>query len=206
MKTSHLMRAGAALALGVVAGCALAPGTPGGPGGTTPPVDPERVSFGGLSLELPAGWEVVRSETDSMCIGPAGNPYPQYDGCSGLELYHGDPLPGFELDEYQDHGPWGWYHETDVAPCPDRPYDPSQPLDGIQPTEAGYDPVESGELSLDGRTAVYDRWEARCELSGFSFSPRGWHVDEAEILIVDVLGQAETEEILDSVRWAGIAS
>jgi hypothetical protein len=199
MKTNHLLRAGAALALGLAAGCTLPPGPGGGGGGG----GTERVSFGGLSFVLPAGWEVVRSETDSMCVGPAGNPYPQYDGCSGLQLHHGDPLPGFELDEYQDHGPWGWYHETDVSPCPDRPYDPAQPLDGIQPTEAGYDPVETGERPVGGRTAVYDRWEARCELSGFAFSPRGWHVDDGQILIFDVLGQPETEQVLDSVRWAG---
>jgi hypothetical protein len=197
MKTNHLLRAGAALAFGLVAaGCTLPPGPGGGGGGGA-----ERVSFGGLSLELPAGWEVIRSDTDALCIGPEGNPYPRYDDCSGLELYHGDPLPGYELDEYQDHGPWGWYHETDVSPCPDRPYDPAQPLDGIQPTEAGLDPVESGERVLGGRTAVYDKWAARCELSGFTFTPRGWHVDEAQIVIFDVLGQPETEAVLDSVRW-----
>jgi hypothetical protein len=166
---------------------------------TRPPSD--RVSFGDISFELPAGWEVIRSDTDSMCVGPAGNPYPRYDDCSGLELYRGDPLPGNELGEYQDHGPWGWYHQTDVSPCPDRPYEPGQPLDGIQPTDAGYDPVESGERQIGGRTAVYDKWEARCERSGFTFHPRAWHVDEGQILIVDVLGNPETEDILDSVRW-----
>lgn len=198
--------AAAALALGLLAGCGLPPGQGGG--GNPPPPAPSRVSFGGLSFELPQGWEIISHDSgddgsvETMCVGPTGNPYPRYDGCSGLTLHHGDPLPGFELDEYQPHGPWGWYHETDVSPCPDRPYDPGQPLDGIRPTEAGYDPVETGERSLGGRTAAYDRWEARCELSGFAFSPRAWHVDEAQVLIFDVLGRPETERVLDSVRWA----
>jgi hypothetical protein len=137
--------AAAFLAVGLIAGGGLA--VNGGPGGeegrvaTRPPTN--RVSFANIGLELPGSWEVIRSDTDSMCVGPAGNPYPRYDDCSGLELYHGDPLPGHELDEYQDHGPWGWYHQTDVA----------------------------------------------------------WHLGEDQILIVDVLGHPETEEILASVRW-----
>jgi hypothetical protein len=191
----------AAIALGLLAGCTTPPGG-GGPGGGSP----DLVAFGGMTFELPDGWEVISQNEDegleSMCVGPAGNPYPQYDGCSGLTLHHGDRLPGHELDEYQDHGPWGWYHETDVSPCPDRAYAPGEPLNGIQQTEAGYAPVESGERPIGGRTAVYDRWDARCE-SGFTFSPRGWHVNDEQVLIFDVLGQPETEAVLYSVRWTG---
>jgi hypothetical protein len=194
--------AAAVVAVGVIAGGGLAVnGLREDEGGlaTRPPTD--RVSLGDLSFELPEGWEVIRSDTDSMCVGPAGNPYPRYDDCSGLELYHGDPLPGYELDEYQDHGPWGWYHQTDVSPCPDRPQDPAQPLDGIQPTDAGLDPVDSRDVTIGGRTAVYDQWEARCELSGFTFSPRAWHFGESQILVVDVVGREETGMVIDSIRW-----
>jgi hypothetical protein len=49
--------------------------------------------------------------------------------------------------------------------------------------------------------AVYDKWEARCELSGFTFTPRAWHLTESQIVIFDVIGRPETEAILASVRW-----
>jgi hypothetical protein len=197
--------AAAVLVLGVIAGGALAAtGLQEDEGGLSTRPPRERVSFGDISLELPASWQVIRSDTDSMCIGPAGNPYPRYDDCSGLELYRGDPLPGHEMGEYQDHGPWGWYQATDVSPCPDRPHEPGEPLDGIQPTdEHGYEPIASDDRTVGNRTgvAVYDRWAARCERSGFVFYPRAWHLVDDQILIVDVLGQEETDAILASVRW-----
>jgi hypothetical protein len=196
--------AAAVVAVALIAGGGLA--VTGGVGdeegrvATRPPR--ERVSFGEMSLELPASWEVIRSDAESMCIGPAGNPYPRYHDCSGLELYHGDPLPGFELDEYRDHGPWAWYPETDVSPCPDRAWDPAEPLDGIQQTEAGYEPVDSQDVEVGGRPAAYDQWEARCELSDYRFSPRAWHLDDEQILIVDVVGRDEVDAIVDSIRWS----
>jgi hypothetical protein len=196
--------AAAFLAVGLIAGGGLA--VTGGLGGeegrvaTRPPAN--RVSFADMSLELPGSWEVIRSDTDSMCVGPAGNPYPRYDDCSGLELDHGDPLPGHEIEEYQDHGQWSWYHQTDVAQCPNRPQGPGEPLDAVEPNdEDGYDPIDTGERQVGGRTAVYDEWAARCDRSGFEFNPRAWHLAEDQILIVDVLGHPETEEILASVRW-----
>jgi hypothetical protein len=209
------MAAAAVLAVSLVAGGALAAGQRDDEDDyvTRPPdrVENElqRVPFADMTFELPDGWEVISTGdaedgTDEyMCIGPAGNPYPKYDDCAGLMLHHGDRLPGNEMDEYRDHAPWAWYHGTDVNPCPTGPYsgDPGEPFDGIQPGEAGYDPIETGERPVGDRTAVYDKWEARCELSGFTFTPRAWHLTESQIVIFDVLGQSETEAILASVRW-----
>jgi hypothetical protein len=196
------------LAAGVLTGGVLATaGQRNDEAGITTRPPTERVSFGELTFELPEGWEVIRVDgsdgpaIESMCVGPAGNPYPRYDDCSGLELYHGDPLPGHELDEYRDHGPWGWYHETDVSPCPDRPYDAGEPLNGIVPGDDGYEPIAQDERSIGGRAAVYDQWAAGCERSDFRFYPRAWHVADAQILIVDVVGRPEIDSIIDSVRW-----
>ena len=194
-----------ALAVGLVAGGGVAVALRSDESRVTtrPPTESRHVSFAGMSFELPDGWEVIRSGTDSMCVGPAGNPYPRYDDCSGLELHHGDPLPGFEMDEYRDHGPWGWYHQTDVSPCPNRPPERGQPLDGIQPGPAGYDPIDSQEVDVGGRVAAYDVWQARCERSGVTFSPRAWHLAEQQLLIVDALGVEEADMIVDSIRWLG---
>jgi hypothetical protein len=193
--------AAAVVAVGLIAGGGLA--VTGGPGGdesgyVTEPTG-GRVAFADMSFELPEGWEVVSEDAadEYMCIGPAGN-----GDCPGLELHHGDPLPGHEMDEYQDHGQWSWYHQTDVAQCPNRPQGPGEPLDAVEPNdEDGYDPIDTGERQVGGRTAVYDEWAARCDRSGFEFNPRAWHLAEDQILIVDVLGHPETEEILASVRW-----
>ena len=61
--------------------------------------------------------------------------------------------------------------------------------------------MDSGERALGGRTAVYDQWAAQCDQSGFTFSPRAWHLAEEQILIVDVVGRQEIDAIVDSVRW-----
>jgi hypothetical protein len=201
--------AAALLAVGLIAGGGVVIGGVRRDGesrvATRPPTtgDTRQVTFAGMSLDLPEGWEVISRDVseDRMCIGPAGNPYPRFHECSGLELHHGDPLPGNELDEYQDHGPWGWYPDTDVNPCPNQPYDPGQQLDGIQSTGAGYDPVETDEVEVGGRPAAYDRWAARCERSGYTFSPRAWHLDDEQILIVDVVGRDEVDAIIESIRW-----
>jgi hypothetical protein len=195
--------AAAVVAVGLIAGGSLAAaGLQEDEGGLSTRRPTERVSLGDMTLELPEDWAITSRDpsADHMCIGPIG--YPVRGDCAGLDLYHGDPLPGHEMEEYQDHGQWSWYHQTDVAQCPNRPQGPGEPIDAVEPNdEDGYDPIDTGERDVGGRTAVYDQWAARCDRSGFEFSPRAWHLAEDQILIVDVLGHPETEEILASVRW-----
>ena len=220
--------AAVAAAAGVVVAALVGPGfarerradvvtpvtSPGGPASVPPsaapappvsPPDGTRVTFAGVTLTPPAGWVVAERRGDtSLCLAPAGNPAPHWDDCGGLTLVHGD-LPGFENAPYRDHGPWAWYHATDVTPCPTAPEPaPGAPLDGVQGAAPGpdpYAPVDRGFRPVGAHMAVYDRWAARCELSGYTFHPRAWHLPTSQIVIFDVLGRPETEAILASFQF-----
>ncbi|HKE73121.1 MAG TPA: hypothetical protein VKB57_05875 [Acidimicrobiales bacterium] len=165
----------------------------------------ERVAFANASLALPDGWAVAERDGDrSLCIAPAGNPAPHWDGCGGLMLNHGN-LPGFEDAPYEIDGDWAWYHHTDVVPCPSDPDPkPGDPLDGVQGDGPGpdkYAPVDSGLRKVGSHTANYDQWAARCQLSGTTFRPRAWQLPASQIVIFDVLERPETEQILRSFQF-----
>jgi hypothetical protein len=171
----------------------------------------DRIDFGGVSFRLPAGWEASapRKETDplgdaqgeTLCIAPVGNEGPQWEDCAGLLIHSGDFLPGNEMEPYQPHAPWAWYHATDVASCPAHP-DAVNPLDGVQAPD-GMDPIDQGTRPVGGRSAEYDRWSAQCELSGFRFEPQAWYVPESQLLVFDIFGHPETEDFLASFEFDG---
>jgi hypothetical protein len=169
------------------------------------PAAGERVTFANATLTLPDAWAVAERDGDrSLCIAPAGNPAPHWDGCAGLMLNHGD-LPGFEDAPYKVDGDWAWYHHTDVNPCPSAPDPkPGDPLDGVQGDAPGtdpYAPVESGFRKVGSHNANYDRWAARCQLSGFTFRPQAWLLPASQIVIFDVLERPETDQILASFQF-----
>ena len=166
---------------------------------TTVAMQPERITFGEATFSLPVGWD-VRDETDTwMCVAPvrSGDPEP-----CGLRLTRGEGIVGPEgFGPYEDHGDWSWHTATDPMRCPDRPYDPAAPFDAVVSGEAGAAPVEEDERPVGDRTAVYDRWEAECTISDFTFSPQAWHLTDPEMLIVDVLDHPETDAILASFEF-----
>jgi hypothetical protein len=157
----------------------------------------DRVAFAGVSFDLPPGWVIAEQRGDeTICVEPAADPYPSWD-CSGLRMHHGR-LPGYETADYVDHGPWGWYHATDVRPCPTG----TNVDDAVDPPEGiGTGPIDTGFGEVGDRTAVYDRWAAVCRLSGFAFTPRAWHLPRSQIVIFEYFGRPETEGILASFTF-----
>jgi hypothetical protein len=157
----------------------------------------ERVAFAGVGFDLPPGWVVAEHRgNETMCVEPAEDPYPSWD-CSGLRIDHGD-LPGYELGDYVDHGPWNWSHATDVTPCPTG----TDPDDAVLPPDGGdYFPVEQDIRPVGDHTAVYDRWAAECRLSGFRFTPQAWHLPVSQMVIYDYFDRPETAGILASFTF-----
>ena len=171
----------------------------------------EEVSFGGASFTLPDGWSVTVPEGDgawtdidpmtgsaaehsyrTLCVGPD-------PAECGLRMYHGD-APGHEgFQGWEDRGAWPWYTSTDVDTCPVR--EPGGGFDAVQPVGGDYLPAETGTRPAGARTAVCRRWDAVCEASGFTFSPRSWHLPESDIVVIDALRRPETESVLASFRF-----
>jgi hypothetical protein len=169
-----------------------------------------RVAFGGASFEVPEGWAVTSYDDgtaedavagqdlgyESLCIGVPG----EEPGSCAIEMYHGDPLPGAEGQPYEDHGAWSWHDGTDVPQCP---FTPAGDSDFVQPLGGDYGPIDSANaVPVGDRTAVYDEWSAVCD-SGDTFNPRAWHLSDEQLLIVDVTGHPETEDVLGSFRFDG---
>jgi len=198
----------------VVAG----PGTaPTGPATVPPPPVPDDggvpIDFGGVTFELPEGWTVLNRDVrgwiefdpvagygiehpyNNLCVSP-----PDVAPFCGLQLWHGD-LPGNEgFGPWEDHGDWPWHQETDPPFCPDRLG--SSPTDAVVPVDGDLGPVDSGIAPVGDHTAVYDRWAVECEVSGFTYSPRTWHLPDSQIVILDMYGQPETDSILQTFRFA----
>ena len=172
----------------------------------------EEVSFGGASFTLPDGWSVTLPEGDgtwleldtatgesvehgyrTMCVGP--------DGAEcGLRLYHGD-APGHEgFQGWEDGGAWPWHGSTDVGICPVA--EPGDVLDIVRPVGGSYLPADTGSRPVGDLSAVYSRWDVVCETSGHEFSPRSWHLPDADLVVIDEVGQAETESVLASFQFA----
>jgi hypothetical protein len=174
---------------------------------------PARRSLGPVSFELPEGWYVLDDRNTgneeasgrSMCIGPLPTSYPRWDECGGLLLYQGDFLPGNEGGLYEDHQPWAWYHNNDVAQCPFAPSEGvGDPSDQVVPGPEGMEPIAQGFAPVGDKTAVYDQWKAYCEQSGESFEPRAWYLPESQVVVLDVTDHPETEEFLASFRFEEI--
>lgn len=160
-----------------------------------------RTAFGPASFVLPDGWSVVSQDEGRMCVGPEGTAEIPVD-CAGV-AFSLPPLVGHEGEAYVDHGPWQFQTSTDPLTCPDGPEAVGEAFDAVVPGVDGMDPVVRGTRQVGGRPAVYDEWVAGCDLSGFSFHPRAWHLSDPEMLIMDLLARPETEALLDSIVFDG---
>ena len=197
-------------------------GAPPGPGTGQDGVDaaddgvstgPTTRRLGPATFTLPAGWEVVQQDEvwidaaepggsgtvphpyTSMCLRRTADPGPL--DCT-LEMFHGE-VPGHEgFQAYDPDGDWSWYRSTDAMACPDGADKGGEALDTVRPADGSMAPAESDFRAVGTRTAAYTRWSAVCETSGFRFSPEAWFLPESELLIIDVVGQPETEAILQS--------
>ena len=160
-----------------------------------------RVQIGPLSLEMPDGWVIVEEVPEQrgggwICIAPPDNPYPKFGNCSGLVVRRGY-LPGNEMNSYEEGRDWAWYHATDAAPCPTG----ENIEDSVVAVAGSYAPIDTRSETVGGTTAEFTEWAAECSLSGYRFNPRMWVVLEHRIMIEDVVGDDETEDILASVEF-----
>jgi hypothetical protein len=171
----------------------------------------DRQNFGPVSFVLPDGWEIVdqrpeRSPLDdrageTMCIAPAGDPGPQWEGCGGLLIHQGGFLPGKEMNAYAKDTVGAWSHATDASQCPFEP----GPPDGLENnyTETGGPVIDQGTRAVGEHTADYNRWQANCQLSDHPFEPQAWFLPQSKVLIFDVFGHDETEAFLASFQFDG---
>jgi hypothetical protein len=172
------------------------------------PGDGRLVTFAGLLLDLPAGWEAVDQTVDPtatthrLCLTPVGEPYPRWDDCSGLTLMAGE-LPGEDGWGTWDDAHPDWSFASDVQWCPATP----QPADLGGPDGEDWagsgGPVTTGHRQVGDRTAFYAEWDATCQVSGFAFTPRVWHLPASRVLIVDVVNRPEVDAILATLRRQG---
>jgi hypothetical protein len=184
-----------------------------------PATAPSVTTLGSASFTLPPGFEIARQDEawlevpgpgsatiehpyTSLCLRRTADPGPL--GCT-LEVFHGD-VPGHEgFEAYDPEGDWSWYRATDVMPCPGGSgpggTGPGGQDDIARPAGGRTTPVESGFRPVGSRTAAYSRWSVVCERSGFEFGPQAWFLPESQLLIIDVLGQPETEAILASFTF-----
>lgn len=164
----------------------------------TPPDRSTEVAFGPLQLHLPAGWE--RSDYEpftTLCVQPIGHPAAVF-GCGGLAVSWGwnGYLPGNEMTTFTRSHP-GWYHATDVQPCPVDPTKGPNNLNGIR------DDGLVGHESLrpvGGRTAYFYQWQAHCD-SGYKFSPRAWYLPASKVLIFDYVGNSAADALLRTATF-----
>jgi hypothetical protein len=181
---------------------ATRPPTSAEPGPTAPQAG-VRVDVGNISFEPPPGWTALdvqsggpTSSARALCVAPAGNPEPRYEGCSGVMIYSGDPLPGYQGAAYERDGIWQFAHGTEPIPCP---FDPEGST--IEPGPAGRFPINNGGRPVGDRTADYNQWFARCGSAGATFTPEAWLLPRSKILILDVFGHPETEALLASFEF-----
>ncbi|MFF9126413.1 hypothetical protein ACF09J_24445 [Streptomyces sp. NPDC014889] len=159
-----------------------------------------RVSFAGLTFEIPPGWTLTKHGSDA-CVQPVQRAgLPTTFGCAGIAVKSGS-IAGNELRPYEARQSGGWYAATDVQPCPVRPTLADGSFNGIT-SGTSSPPAESGLHPVGSRRAAYDRWTAACA-NGYSFSPQAWHLPVSRVLFLDYTGHAETARVLESVRFPG---
>jgi hypothetical protein len=210
--------AAAVAVVGLGAGAVLATAGRDGPTVQTPATQPPetteqgpatsapgvRVEIGNISFEAPPGWTAIQAPSVSLessvraiCVAPGDGAAPAFEGCSGVLIYSGDPLPGYQGAPYEQDGLWQFAHSTEPIPCPfDDP-----PGSVIEPGMAGLQPIDGGGRAVGDHTASYNRWFARCGDAGATFTPEAWLLPTSKILILDVFGHPETEALLASVDF-----
>lgn len=185
-------------------------------GSTTPPqtegTDQTRqVDLGVATVRVPADWSVEQTETGFIMDDPPPAPErfclrdPDVDSlwCT-IEIQVGQQVVGREGRVWESHQDAGWYHSTDMQPCPAQPS-----ADSTADMSAGYGvdfaagtAPQQGFGPVGDRTAELSTYSTRCN-GGETFSPRIWWLPQTGLFIADILGNPHTEDILDSVEFTG---
>jgi len=176
------------------------PSTSTSPSPTATQTVATHVAIGPMQLALPHGWRSdTRSSFSHLCIEPPSKG-PRALGCGGLEVWYGwdGYLPGNELASFgRDHP--GWYHATDVQPCPVDPTNGPDGLNGIH--DEG---LVGGETlrPVGDRQAYFYQWHAHCD-GGYRFSPRAWYLPVSKLVVFDYVGNDIADAILDTATFDG---
>ena len=189
----------------------VAPGPDGATDPSPDPADdggPTTQNLDGITFELPPGWTATEQQGawldvdaneehpyTSLCL--VGTAAPTVDGCT-LEVFHGDVPGDGGFEAYNPEGASSWWHATDVMVCPTGSGNNNN--DTVVAANGNQSPVVRTD-EVGGRDAIHSRWDVECSLSGFAFSPQGWYLPDEDLLILDILGQPETQAILDSFTF-----
>src|SRR4051812_43454034 len=162
------------------------------------PAAAQTVMIGPVVLDVPAGWAATTGYTfGDVCIAPQRE-RPMFGGCSGLQVFYGWDgfLPGEEMGGFSRRYP-GWYHATDVQPCPVDPRG-GDDYNGVQTGRQ----IGGEQLRPVGnRRAYYYRWIAGCQESPYTFSPRAWYLPVSQVLMFDYIGYADVEPVIAHARF-----
>ncbi|WP_068927762.1 hypothetical protein [Planobispora rosea] len=156
------------------------------------------VSFRGMSLKVPSGWQVHR-DGDWMLVQTGGCETPAYFAakCQGFwilgpkAIKYGDE--GF--DPYRGDQPF--YPASDVQACP---FNGKHGQVIGKPTALGLRQVGRGHR------AKYVSWFGRCVKHGngeqtATFDQREWFLPTSRILVVDVWNTRGLADILKKATW-----
>jgi hypothetical protein len=134
----------------------------------------------------------------NLCVEPRGKHLPEAFGCGGLDIWYGwdGYLPGNELANFERGHP-GWYHATDVQPCPVDPTNGPDHLNGIR--DDGLVGAETLRR-IGNRMAYFYQWHAHCD-DGYRFSPRAWYLPASKILVFDYIGNRSIDALLDTATY-----
>lgn len=119
-------------------------------------VEMREVTLGPVRMRIPRGWEVqeMADLPGSWCLVPQDPLGPAVDGCAGLLVSHGDPLPGPEGEVFTAGTPDGWTVGSRLQPCPDEDdseADGSEP-DGSEPDGSDGDGAPATSTPQPGST------------------------------------------------------
>lgn len=157
-----------------------------------------------MSVEVPAGWQVIRQPlytgkpdpSGEVCLHQPGDNTPVF-GCAGISIVYGPHLPGAHGSTYAPNRPDGWYSALDVQQCPFPPAQVNGTMNGIDPKPG----LQKGLRAVGSHMADWNRWTSDCT-RGRYFYPQAWFLPTSHVVIFDDLGHAETAAVLKSAKFA----
>jgi hypothetical protein len=162
------------------------------------PAGGSTATAGPVVLRVPPGWVAVDSgRFGDVCLEPQ-HTRPHFGGCAGLQVYYGWDgfLPGYEMGSFGRNHP-GWYHATDVQPCPVDPRSGDDYNGVADGTQVGGEQLRP----VGDRRAYFYQWSAGCQKSSYRFSPRAWYLPVSKVLMFDYIGYPDIDPIVATARF-----
>ena len=174
---------------------------------TTSPA--RRITLGTIaSVVVPAGWTASHTTGRTADTGGAFDEECLDDpsvtattSACDITITWGAAVPGAEGNTWVVHQVAGWVHSSDAGPCPvpGSTTDPTAPGYGLRSTSS---PPTRGFAPIGNLTAHLDTYTATCA-DGTTLSPRVWWLPTTKLRVEDVLGNAQTADVLASFVFTG---